>query len=70
MASPRARGFNILVYVLPWASLAIGIAMVGLFLRRWLSRKTLPGTGEISTAPASGAEYEARIEKELRELER
>ena len=70
LASPRARGFNILAYVLPWASLAIGIAVVGLFLRRWLSRKTLPGTGEISTAPASGAEYEARIEKELRELER
>lgn len=70
LATPRARGFNILVYVLPWASLAIGIVGVGLFLRKWLSRKTLPGTGEISTAPASGAEYDARIEKELRELER
>jgi cytochrome c-type biogenesis protein CcmH len=70
LASPRARGFNVLVYVLPWAGLAAGIAVVGLVLRRWLSRRALPGSGEISTAPASGAEYDARIEKELRELDR
>jgi cytochrome c-type biogenesis protein CcmH len=70
LASPRARGFNLLVYVLPWAGLAAGIALVGLVMRKWLSRRALPGSGEISIAPAPGAEYDARIEKELRELER
>ena len=51
LASPRARGFNILAYVLPWAGLAAGIAVLVLALRRWLSRKVLPVPGEIPSSP-------------------
>jgi cytochrome c-type biogenesis protein CcmH len=69
LASPPARGFNILVYVLPWVSLVAGTAVLGLVLRRWLSPKGAPGPGEILTPLAPGADYDARIEKELRQLE-
>jgi cytochrome c-type biogenesis protein CcmH len=69
LASPRARGFNALVYVLPWASLAAGMAVVGLVLRKWLVRRAYPGSAAIPTASAPSADYEARVEKELREFE-
>jgi cytochrome c-type biogenesis protein CcmH len=69
LATPRARGFNMLVYVLPWAGLVAGIALVGLVLRKWLSLRAVSAAGEISSAAAPDAEYDARIERELRELE-
>jgi cytochrome c-type biogenesis protein CcmH len=69
LASPRARGFNILAYVLPWAALAAGMAVLVLALRRWLSRKVLPVPGEIPSSPGPAADYDARIEKELRQFD-
>ncbi len=69
LASPRARGFNILAYVLPWVGLAAGIAALGLALRRWLSRGTANETDALSTESAPDAEYDERIERELRRLD-
>ncbi len=69
LASPRARGFNILVYVLPWVGLVAGFAMIALVMRKWLRRRAVSVPGEISNAAAPGAEYNAQIEKELREFE-
>ncbi len=69
LASPRARGFNILAYVLPWVGLAAGIAVLGLALRRWLSRGTANETEALPTESARDAEYDERIERELRRLD-
>ncbi len=69
LASPRARGFNILAYVLPWVSLAAGLAVLGLALRRWRSRGTANDTDALPTESAPDAEYDERIEKELRRLD-
>ena len=35
LLQPRATGFNMLVYVLPWLLVAAGIAVIVLMVRRW-----------------------------------
>lgn len=42
LLEPKAAGFNLLVYILPWAALLAGIGLVVTMIRRW-------------SAPAGGA---------------
>jgi cytochrome c-type biogenesis protein CcmH len=68
LASPRPRGFNLLVWILPWLLLVAGIAFVVLLLRYWMRRKpALAGAG----SPGGPLEesIQARIDQELRDLE-
>ncbi len=66
LASPRPRGFNLLAYVLPWVGLGAGIALVWLILKRWSrGSQAVPSVA----APAPDADYDERIEKELRRLD-
>jgi len=67
LASPRAEGFNLLVWVLPWVSLGLGAVLLVVFLRKWRQRSPV-----LRQAPAGGiieTKYSARMERELRDLE-
>ena len=68
LASPRARGFNILAYALPYVSLGLGIAVLVLILRR-LRTKVLAVDEATVPAPLGDSKYTARLDRELRELD-
>ncbi len=65
LATPRARGFNSLVYILPWAALIAGASLLLLLLKKL--RK--PGVA-VEPAPAAlpDAKYESLIQKEIEKL--
>lgn len=65
LAKPRARGFNLLVYVLPLVFLALGAGVVTVFLRR---SRAQPATQEAAPT-ALGNGYDRRIAEELRDLD-
>jgi cytochrome c-type biogenesis protein CcmH len=67
LASPRARGFNILAYVLPGAFAILGVGVLILALRRFMaSGRAAVAAVPLGDAPVSDA-YAARIERELRD---
>ena len=67
LASPRAKGFNLLVWVLPWVSLGLGTFILVMLLRKWRQRN------QVLQPEASGRDidekYAARMERELRDME-
>jgi len=68
LATPRAKGFNTLVYLLPWAALPIGLWILFLLLKKLRSPATVPA---VASAPLAGPDsrYDAVIEKELKEFD-
>jgi cytochrome c-type biogenesis protein CcmH len=68
LATPRARGFNALAYILPWAVLALGAVLLIALLwkRRSLALAHVPD----GLPPASDSRYDAIIEKELQDLDK
>jgi cytochrome c-type biogenesis protein CcmH len=68
LASPRPRGFNLLVWILPWLLLIAGVAFLVFLLRYWMRRKpALAGAG--SPGRPLEESIQARIDQELRDLE-
>ena len=68
LAQPTAKGFNLLVWLMPVIVLVAGLAALVLILRSWVARRIARVRVSIS-APAPDelpAEYVARIELELR----
>jgi cytochrome c-type biogenesis protein CcmH len=68
LASPRAKGFNTLAYVLPWAFLLFGAFVVMGYLRRWRGRSLALQQAEADSAFAD-EKYVSRLEREIRDLE-
>lgn len=73
LGAPKAKGFNLLVWVLPFLMTAIGLSTAWVILRRWVRRKSelVPAA---AAAPGSSAEADlaalrARAEAELRRME-
>jgi cytochrome c-type biogenesis protein CcmH len=64
LTTPPARGFNLLVYIMPWVMALAGIAAVALVLRRWLAPRPAA-----SAAPATDRCYMDRVDRELRDFE-
>jgi cytochrome c-type biogenesis protein CcmH len=64
LTTPPARGFNRLVYMLPWVIALAGAAALTLVLRRWLARRPAASAG-----PALDERYADRIDRELRDLD-
>jgi cytochrome c-type biogenesis protein CcmH len=64
LGRPPAHGFNLTVYVLPPAILALGIGVLVLILPRW-RRRTAEAAGPARAAPRLDAAEERRLEEEL-----
>ncbi len=64
LAAPRAEGFNILAYVLPWAALVLGAGLLIILIKKLRSPAPVA-----SPAKVPDALYASRIEKELKEFE-
>jgi cytochrome c-type biogenesis protein CcmH len=75
LAAPPPQGFNLLIWIIPVAALAAGLAALAVILRSWSSRRQRAGVVAAGTerhAPGPGmptaelpADYVARIEREL-----
>jgi cytochrome c-type biogenesis protein CcmH len=64
LAAPRAKGFNALAYILPWAALPLGAWLLVILLKKLRSPAPSP-------VPASlpDTRYASVIEKEMKEME-
>jgi len=68
--APKAEGFNLLVWVLPFVATAIGFVIAALVLKRWVGRRNpaLAGAGDAPMTTADQDDLRARAEAELRGL--
>jgi cytochrome c-type biogenesis protein CcmH len=66
LATPRAKGFNTLVYILPWAALPLGAWALILLLRKLRLPVQAPAP---SSSPMLDSRYASVIEKEMREMD-
>lgn len=65
LGKPPATGFNLSVYILPPAILAVGLAILAIVLPRWRRRtRAAPSTASAAAPPLDPAEA-ARLEQEL-----
>ena len=63
LLSPPRRGFNLVVWGLPWVSVLVGLVAIGVVVRRWSrSRRDEP-------PEAMDPVYRERVRQELRDLE-
>ena len=68
LASPSARGFNLLAWVLPGIFFAACAVFVILLLRRWTISTSVSAPSNSRTEPVD-ERYMTRLEKELKEFE-
>ena len=66
LLAPPARGFDLLVWVLPFVGLAAGIAVVVFLVRSWSRRGRAPAL----ETPAVDDALRARISREVSDLDR
>jgi cytochrome c-type biogenesis protein CcmH len=64
LAAPRARGFNALAYVLPWAGLILGAGLLIVILRKLRSPVAVSGP-----PPLPDARYASIVDKEVKDLD-
>jgi cytochrome c-type biogenesis protein CcmH len=64
LATPRAKGFNRLVYVLPWLALILGAWLLVVLLKKLRTPAPAP-----EPAPLPDSRYTSAVEKEIKELE-
>jgi cytochrome c-type biogenesis protein CcmH len=64
LATPRPKGFNVLVYILPWSALILGAWLLIILLKKLRSPVAPP-----APSPLPDSRYASVIEKELKDLE-
>jgi cytochrome c-type biogenesis protein CcmH len=70
LAEPPARGFSVALYVIPPLLFLASIALVVMLVRRFTSPGDVAsGAGGESRAPGAAAQYEPRLDEELRDLD-
>lgn len=70
LVTPRAKGFNSLAYILPWAALPIGAWILILLLRKMRAQAPAPAPSTAAAVPAThDSRYDSIIEREMRELD-
>jgi cytochrome c-type biogenesis protein CcmH len=65
LGKPPARGFNLLIYVLPPVLLAIGIATLLVTIPKWRQRSRLAASSPLPAGPALDASDARRLEEDL-----
>jgi cytochrome c-type biogenesis protein CcmH len=65
LGRPPAHGFNLAVYVLPPAIVALGIAILLITLPRWRRRTRAARAQPLASGPALDPAEERRLEEEL-----
>ncbi len=70
LGKPPAHGFNLLVYILPPALLAIGAATLAITLPRWRRRTRAAAAGSGGTVPKLSAADARRLDEDLARFER
>jgi cytochrome c-type biogenesis protein CcmH/NrfF len=73
LGAPKAKGFNIVVWIAPFLATLFGFGIASMVLVRWVRRKREPAFAgapgaEPSSANASLDELRARAEADLRDL--
>lgn len=64
LLAPPRQGFNLLVWVVPFAGIGLGLVLIFVVLRRWSRRPAA------AAAPAVDPAMRARIRREMAESER
>jgi len=67
LATPRARGVNLLAYIVPWSALILGGC--GLFILLRKQRVSAPITAPDAPETAPDGRYDAIIDEELKKLD-
>ncbi|MSS73253.1 MAG: cytochrome c-type biogenesis protein CcmH [Candidatus Latescibacteria bacterium] len=68
LAAPTKKGFNLTAWILPFVMILVGGGIVRVVIKRWTKPGARSDPGRSS--PAEDAEYQARVEKELKDLDR
>lgn len=68
LIEPPARGYKMMLYVLPPIALFLSGAAVTMWVRR-AARQGATTTASEATRPTQGDAYEARLEEELRDMD-
>lgn len=69
LMAPPKRGFNWAAYIMPFVGLGVGIAIVGLVMRRWIRARPATPIEAETPPPEVGVDNE-ELERLKRELER
>jgi cytochrome c-type biogenesis protein CcmH/NrfF len=64
LALPKAKGFDVTVYVVPAVAVALALVALAIALPRWRRRQAAPGIAEGTTAPLS-PEDARRLDEDL-----
>jgi cytochrome c-type biogenesis protein CcmH len=71
LAAPTKTGFNLTAWVLPFVAILAGAGIVRAVIKRWARPGAHPARESEGLAAAEDdIEYRARVEKELKELDR
>ena len=72
LSAPTTQGFNLLAWIMPFAALAAGCALIAITVGRWRGASPAPASAPAEGANGAGhdpfdAELRRRLERELRE---
>jgi cytochrome c-type biogenesis protein CcmH len=68
LSAPTTQGFNLLAWIMPFAAIAAGGALVAFTVGRWRSSSSTPGS-PVSGANASAENFDPELRRRLeREL--
>ena len=71
LAAPTKTGFNLTAWILPFVMILVGGGIVRTVVKRWTrTDRTSPVTPAGSAPEAEDADYRAKMEKELKDLDR
>jgi len=66
---PKAEGFGLVGWAMPFVALAVGLVAAPFFVRRWRRREAEQASEQPPADEAAVQRYEQQLEKELEELE-